>query len=306
MATCCAVFRRELKSPMFDLAEHSPPKSSTNDVASASETNNTRTLHIEKTLSPRPRLPYIGAKLFVAAWIVSILAMSIIKKTHRSFWLAYLTHWGYLFVTAYALMSVFSAVYLALRPPENPSVLEGGVGVLFKTTWVLLAVAVPAEIVITILYWVLLFDGNVVYVDVMMHGGAMILIILDGFFLSRLPLRAKQFIFVEIFSICYLLWTVIHAYSGIGNPYKDDGSQDDDAIYDSLAWKNDTVKALRLSLMLVFVANPIIYLLCRLVSRLPTKRLCEDCEGQQLFKGPSTENNVGDEETPEGNEAVVY
>ena len=87
---------------------------------------------------------------------------------------------------------------------------------------------------ITILLWVLELDGTVEYVSVMVHGGGMVLIIIDGFLLGHLPLRMKQFILSEMFSFLYILWSVIHAFSGIGNPYADDGTQSDDAIYDSL------------------------------------------------------------------------
>lgn len=86
-------------------------------------------------------------------------------------------------------MSVISFVYLARR-----GTLEGRVGLLVKTTWALCAIAIPSEVMITILFWVLEFDGTVRYVSVMVHGGAAILIMIDAFILSRMPLRMKQFI----------------------------------------------------------------------------------------------------------------
>ena len=155
-----------------------------------------------------------------------------------------------------------------------------------------MAIAVPAEVMITILYWVLEFDGTVEYVSVMVHGGGMVLIIIDGFFLSRLPLRMKQFILSEMFSFLYVLWNVIHGFSGIGNPYADDGTQSDDAIYDSLAWKNNNKSAMILSVGILLVGNPIIFLLCRAVSRLPPRRLCGEGEGQQRFRGQNSRVEV--------------
>ncbi|KAL7524387.1 hypothetical protein ACHAXR_000552, partial [Thalassiosira sp. AJA248-18] len=193
------------------------------------------------------RLPYILAKLFAVAWIVSIMVLSIIDMKHPSFWLAYLTHWGLLFATAYFVMSAFlSAIYLAMRPSADPGVLEGGVGLLVKTTWALFVISFPVEVAITILYWTLESNGTTKYVDIMQHGGVLVLIIIDSCHL-RIQLRMKQFIIYEVFCALYLLWNLILAYSGIGNPYTDDGTQDDDAIYESLAWKNDTVGAITLS-----------------------------------------------------------
>ena len=143
------------------------------------------------------------------------------------------------------------------------------------------AIALPAEIMITILYWVLEFDGEVEYVSFMVHGGGMVLVVIDGFLLSRIPLRIKQFLLFETFTILYLIWNVVHAYSGIGNPYNGE-SQDDDAIYGSLAWKNKTKAAAMLSAGIAFVANPVLFLLCWAFARILPKRLCdkdeESCE----------------------------
>ena len=162
-----------------------------------------------------------------------------------------------------------------------------------------MSIIAPAELVITILYWGLLFDGDANYQDVMTHGGCMVLVVVDGFFLSRLPLRLKQFWLFEAFAVAYLLWSLIHAYSGVGNPYKDDGTQTDDAIYGPLAWKNETVSSMILTLLLLFVANPIAFLLLRAVSRLAPRRLREAGEGERRIRKAAAS---GDEEAA----AVVY
>ena len=123
---------------MFDLAEHSAPSKANEGTRTSllTDSKNIIRLDVGKSLSPSPRLPYIGAKLFIMAWMISIMTLSIKSKTHPSFWLAYLTHWGFLFTTAYTIMSAISAVYLVILPLVNPGVLEGGVGLLVKTTWV--------------------------------------------------------------------------------------------------------------------------------------------------------------------------
>lgn len=128
----------------------------------------------------------------------------------------------------------------------------------------------------------------------------MILVLIDGFVLSRIPIRMKQLIFIEVLAILFILWTVIHAYSGIGNPYKDDGSRDDDALYESLRWKTNTSGTAILSVLVVFVLSPLVFLLCRALSRLLPRRLCENVEGSATFRGPKSFDN--DEEAA----AVVY
>jgi hypothetical protein len=278
---CCAAVRGEFKGPMFDLVEQSASAPTREDETGVYLVDSTpRSLDIVKTFSPHPRVPYIGVKISLAAWIVSAMPMSIISMTYPSFWLAYVTHWGLIVATAYIILSALSAVYLAIRPPSNPDELKGGVGLLIKSTWALFAIALPAEIVITILYWTLEFDADdgVTYINLMVHGIVMVLIMIDGFVLSRIPLRMKQFILFESLTALYFLWTVIHAYSGIGNPYADGDTptQDDDAIFGSLAWKNNTTASVILFLGVLFAVNPIIFMMCRALSRLLPRRLCEE------------------------------
>lgn len=275
MHSCFTAARGEFKGPMFGLVEHS------NDTLTNNDNSSAPCLDIVQTFSPRPRILHIGIKFFLAAWIVSILASSIRKKDHPSFWLAYLTHWGFLATTAYSLMSVLVAIYLAVRPPANTDKLEGGTGLLIKTTWALFALAFPVEVMITILYWVLEYDGDgVEYVSFMVHGGGMVIIVFDGFVLSRIPLRMKQFILSEVFAVLYILWSAIHAYSGMGNPDADEGN--DDALYATLAWKNNTAGAAALSAGLLCVANPVSFLVCRALSRLLPRRLHEEGEQQEF------------------------
>mmetsp|Transcript_19534 Transcript_19534/g.42480 ORF Transcript_19534/g.42480 Transcript_19534/m.42480 type:complete len:306 (-) Transcript_19534:468-1385(-) len=288
--TCCAAARNEFKSPMFTLVEYttkSNDKSKNASLINGNENNyNNNRLDIVRTFSPKPRLVYLGLKLFLTTWIVSVMVSSIMDRDHPEFWIAYLTHWGFTVTTAYFLMSCLLAIYLAVRPGtvNGMEELEGCIGLFVKITWALFAIAVPAEVVITILFWVLEFDGTVDYISVMVHGVGTVLLVIDGFLLGRIPLRMKQFLLFEAFSASYLLWNVIHAYSGIGNPYEEDGTQSDDAIYASLAWRNDTRGAAILTAGVLVVGNPVVFLVCRGVSRLFPRRLRED-GGENMFRG---------------------
>lgn len=301
---CCTAFQEELKGPIFDLCEQSP----SNDDTPQDKTS-TRHLDIERTFSPSPRLPCIGAKIFLMAWTIALLIQSIRKSTHKSFWLAYLTHWSFVFASAYFIASVSSAIYLARRPPSNPGVLEGGVGVLVKSTWILFAISLPTEILVAILFWTLQFDGNADYVSIMLHAGIVGLLFIDGIILSRIPLRMKQLLPNLLFCFFYLLWTVIHAFSGLGNPYKDDGSRDDDAIYNTIAWKNDPATAGLVCAGVFFVGYPVVFSFCRMVSRLPPRRLCDE-EDRKFEAGGTAEKEgtlVNDEEAPaQAPQAVAY
>ncbi|KAL7462605.1 hypothetical protein ACHAXS_002985 [Conticribra weissflogii] len=259
--SCCSSLRHELYSPMFDTVEPISIKNKTG----------LQILDIVATFSPRPRWFYILAKSFLAAWAIGIMYASITTYENPSFWLAYLTNQGWVLTSAYFSCSLLSALYLAKRGKMDD--LKGCGGMLVKSTWSLFAIALPAEIVIAILFWVLEFKGNLTYISVMTHGGGIFLLIFDGFIFSRIPLRMKQFTLFETFSSLYISWNIVHAFSGIGNPNTVEGVDDDDAIYGSMNWKEKPIFAGIVAALTLLVLNPIVFLFCRCVSRILPKRL---------------------------------
>ena len=84
------------------------------------------------------------------------------QDPYYAFWLAYLSSWGLVFTVLYAICSFVSAALLAYHSSlqQKGTELSGKVGILLKITWTLFAVAFPAELVISLLFWGLIFDGN--------------------------------------------------------------------------------------------------------------------------------------------------
>ena len=114
------------------------------------------------------------------------------------------------------------------------------------------------HVFITMNYWLLVFEpGDETYewFDYYNHGGHLIVSLLDGFGIHRLPIRFKQISLHYAVQIIYLLWTIIHGLSGIGNPLKDD-----DAIYDALNWKMRPGQSAVLCSLLICVAVPLCFL----------------------------------------------
>lgn len=262
-----------------------------------------RHLDIVQTFSPRPHVLCITAKIFLAAWILAILALSVEEEMFKSFYMAYLTHWGYSITSMYAIASLICAVYLAVRHRSSLSANNittpltcccgagsgGGVaGFLIKTTWALFSIALPVEIAIAILFWTTVYEFKsseaVTYVTGMVHGGTAVLLLLDGFVMSRIPLHWRQFVLFETFCILYIVWNVAHAFSGIGNPY-DGVTQDDDAIYPMLDWKptqGTYAKSILLAVGFLVVGNPIVFGICWRLSRLlPLRLMKEDIDVEE-------------------------
>ena len=112
----------------------------------------------------------------------------------------------------------------------------------------------------------------------MLHGIGILLLLVDGLVINRVPIRMKQFYLFEAFSALYLLWNILFSVSELSNPYREAGFQDDDSIYGSMKWKTNTTSAVVLAVLVLFVGNPIVFVLCRGLSRLLPRRLIVDDE----------------------------
>ena len=121
----------------------------------------------------------------------------------------------------------------------------------------------PSEIFITLLYWVLVYeDGDQVeYRSIYTHGILMVLLLIDGNCVARIPLRLKQILFMEIYLLLYLIWTVIHSASKIGN-----GNIDGDLLYDVVDWSNKPGKTALLCVILLLLIVPYVFVIAYTLS----------------------------------------
>lgn len=268
-ACTCAQLRDEFRSSFFSLEEST--------IKAGDAAANNRVLDIKQTFCKDPAKISITLKVLLFLFVTSITVMSIFDYTAKEFWLAYLTNWGWTFTTLYFLFSLLSSLRISCSTGENAQ----NAGFLVNTTWALYATALTGEIIIAILFWSLEFEPeDLSYISLMVHGGGIPLILFDGMILNRVPLRAKQLLFPELMCFGYLIWSVTHSILGIGNPNKNDGSDDgdlesndDDAIYTVMSWKNNTTFAVILSVALLLVIIPGIFFICRVVTRLLPRRV---------------------------------
>lgn len=242
-------FKSEVRGTIMSLRE---PSGQYIDVADSFAPASNRFHHI------------IIVRIVFLVWSIVSLALSISKEEDedRFLYLGYLTNQGLIFSIAYQMsVCVLTLQRESLKQP-NPDFQEG-LSTSLKITWFLYALCVPTEILITILYWVLVYDGrrNIYYATIYTHGILVFLILIDGNFVARIPLRLKQIVFVVIYGILYAVWTFIHSVSGIGN-----GSKDGEGIYDVLNWKDKPEKTVIISAIICIVVIPVIYMLAWLLS----------------------------------------
>lgn len=159
---CCNNIKHELlHASMYDLSE---PVASAGDAGDSSEPS-TKILDIERTFAPRPHLLFVGIKFACAIWFLASLVVATLEYNPTpGFFYAFLSAWGLVFSVLYFVCSFMSAAVLAFHPRgEDKEALTGKSGILIKTTWTLFSLTFPFELVITVLFWVLVYDGYISY-----------------------------------------------------------------------------------------------------------------------------------------------
>ncbi|KAG7310472.1 hypothetical protein JYU34_003255 [Plutella xylostella] len=100
-------------------------------------------------------LPLLLARLGQSALTVSFLAWSV-TSSPSPYWLIYLTNWGLLLLTSMTLSGLLVSVMAVCNQFRDCSGLPWYVSMY----WLLHNVAVSIAIMITVLYWTLIYDAN--------------------------------------------------------------------------------------------------------------------------------------------------
>lgn len=151
---CCTVMKHELfHASMFDLSESFSPSSASSTTIEDEAAAANRIIDMEETFAPRPHRIFIITKFMLAFWFLTTLVISV---------LAYEPY----YIVAYAICSFCSVALFAYYRRRRAAVVENnrrGMMMMMTLTWALFAVALPAGLIIVILFWILVFNGRVVY-----------------------------------------------------------------------------------------------------------------------------------------------
>jgi hypothetical protein len=219
-----------------------------------------RKMDVRASFAP-DSLVALAWKIFATTLGIFTLIYSWIETGTASFYLAYLTHWSLVVAVAYLLASLYQTVRSTKISQPPGEYTACGISV----TWILFAVAAHAEAMIAILFWLLVYDfdseGQVTFLDVMPHGGMVIVVWIDGLVVNRIPVRWTHWWGgALLFEIAWAVWSVLHSVVfEIGNPNANDGEDNDDAIYEALDWKNDAAYATGLTMAALLILGPIVY-----------------------------------------------
>lgn len=113
--------------------------------------------------------------------------------------------------------------------------------------WTLYSIGAPCNLIVVLNYWVLVFNpatGSTASIDtITLHGISCALVLMDGNFISHIPIRAKHAALGFGYSCTLILWSIIHSFAKIGDGDKagedEDRFNEDDQIYSALDWKHN-------------------------------------------------------------------
>lgn len=246
-----------------------------------------RTLDVPESFAPASCYAFLY-KLLSASVALLTIAWCF-NDSEASFYLAYFTSWGVVFVCIYFLFSVFNTI-LASRTPQPPET----VGFRIRFTWFFFELATHTSLMATTFYWPLVFDpktSELSFLTLSQHGGLLLLILIDGMLVNRIPMRLQHYYGILMVDVTYIAWTLIHSFvTDIGNPDKNDNdpTTNDDAIYSNvLEWNNDWKTSLFWACIVCFIFGPLAYLVLWCLS---TGCLC--CKDRRKYVDSVDERDV--------------
>jgi len=238
-----------------------------------------RTIDVSRSFCSATRLDCI-CKLSFCAFTIGTLLYGWIRDSHYHSpheYLYKMTRWGVVVSTIYFLLSIintFLAAYYS-RSNKNNNVQPSSrlreeeandttshttsnssvICLRIRLTWIMFTIAAHVEILVTLLYWVLVYQPGVTtvrYTTISNHGIICVLVWMDGLVLNRIPIRMKHWYSMALpFELVFVLWSILHAKV----------FPNDEALYNVLDWNESWETALMYSVISVLPLGFILYCL---------------------------------------------
>jgi uncharacterized membrane protein len=120
-----------------------------------------------------------------------------------------------------------------------------------------LSLAASSALAVVILFWSLDYDPNrdtLNYSILMVHGGTLICLLIDGFLINRVPVRLKHFSLALIMAIAFLIWSIIQSLVPVNSP---NNTEFPYTMYNVLNWRDDPGEAIGYAIATVLVLLPL-------------------------------------------------
>ncbi|XP_076468675.1 protein rolling stone-like [Babylonia areolata] len=233
---------------------------------------------------------YVGWRvvwaLYHLGWIVYNWVDDALNTERPGTWLVYLTNWGYFLLTFNTLLQ---ALVVCIVTCTSTPVEDRRDAWYLKMTWLVYTLASVSSILITVLFYGLLFDGHFELLSTVTHLLTSVYVILD-LAVTAIPVRLLHVIYPVIFAVVYVVFSVIYwAADGVnskGDPY----------IYEVLHWE-EAEKAVPIAVGVILVGVPLghlvlwsLYMLRVQVARC----IGAGGEGEEAGAGKGVEEGVGE------------
>lgn len=224
---------------------------------------NNRELDVEYCFAPPTRFTLIG-RILTCGLSFSILIYDYsTSRISRGLYWGYLTMWTYVLALSYLVIATIVSVKRDpfLRQPSDTNVPHH----LIKAMWALYAVAAPGQIIVILMYWLTVVpnEGISGLLTVFFHGILGVFVLVDGLLLSRIPLRRNQLLLTILYGCLFMIWTLLHAYTGLGDGIEDSG---DDLLYGIVDWRRKPEMTAIILALVILVAFPVVFIVLCLLS----------------------------------------
>ena len=190
-----------------------------------------------------PQWILLLVRLILATFCIVIIIVSGVRKSDPR-WFIYLTNWSFLLLTmAMVGLALISIIHAKGKTESTTASRETSLGkqshngvitdyerspqaesdpnradtkslIWYKKgVWFLWIVASNAALVVTLNYWILVFEPPTDFMDIAVHALNSVVMLVE-FFLASTPVRVLHVLYVMIFSVVYSLFTIIYWAAG--------------------------------------------------------------------------------------------
>ena len=232
-------------------------------------------VNIPASFCPSPLWLTGSIKFLLLVLSVTTLSFGILdwSPTYFDYFFGF-DHCTLVITVLYFILSLYNTAF----PPIFTS--AGDPTLCIKCTWALFAVAAPAQLLSTIIFWGIEFingdERTRTIVSYMVHGGLFVLLMMEGLILNRIPIRACHLVYPFRLVTLYIIWTVLYEYFEIGymiEPNADEGSTN---LYPYFSWKDDPGMAAAICATTLLVILPVLFTMIWLIS---LSSCCCVCKG---------------------------
>jgi len=278
------------------------------------EEPNGDSINVEQSFSRRDyKIPLLVTRLFILSWSASAFTSHLLRypRENIGIFFGYYNHWVWMTALLYQFfvlcLTIFQRCNFAKQPPEGDAPYY-----FIRLIWTLYELSVTNAFLLILLFYIpeltrdRYHDDNS-YLNVFLHTILCGLLLVDGAILARIPVKLKHFVFVFLYLVCFMIWSVVHDLTGIGNgswtssieenedivgrhlrslqqnstvmdmmnmtntntTMISNENNDDDALYPFMSWKDKPGTTTLFYFLTLFIVSPLCYVVIWLTSIKP-------------------------------------